>query len=798
MIPSEFPKHPDMNLLESTWQDWWEEKELFRFDPASPAPIYSIDVPPRYVSGQLHIGHAISYTHIDFSARYRRLRGFNVFNPLCFDVNGLPIEVNVERMGVDPGEVGRDEFIRKCEEFGNANIDSMKTQFKRLGHSFDPSIYYQTNSHDYRRITQLTFIEMLERNLVYRGEHPVNFCPRCRTALSDAEIQYMDRETTFRYLKFRLEEGEGPGPDGTLGVATTRPELLCACRFVAVHPSDPRYGGLVGKRARVPHYDFPVPIVADDNADPDFGTGAVMVCTFGDKEDVSWVYRHGSDFVRAIDERGHLTEVAGVLAGLPVREARERILEVLKGRGLTYRSEPLSQRVGTCWRCETPVEFIITLQWFLRIIENKQAFLDAQERIEWFPDYMRTRLLNWIESLSWDWCISRQRYFATPIPVWECDDCDEIVAATREQCYVEPPVDDPPISRCPSCEGLLTGSNEVFDTWFDSSISPLYNTFWSRDDNLHREMFPMDLRPQAHDIIRTWAFYTIARSVLLTGKPPFRTVAISGFILGPDGRPMHTSWHNVVDPLEVIEEMGAEPLRYFAACCGLGVDTAFNWETTRHGADFCIKLWNISRFIALQVESFESRENHTVMDRWILSELSRLITDVTISYDNYSFDRGLRLIERFAWNRLADNYLESVKHRLYDRDSQTARTVLYRILLDLLRMLSPILPHITEEIYQQVFAKREEAISIHLAGWPSLEFLDEEAEAAAEIALDLISLLRNFKRDNQIRLGAEVPRVIVQMPANPHIDSVLEEVKGTLRIVQLDIEEGDNLSARLP
>ncbi|MFC2172673.1 valine--tRNA ligase [Acidobacteriota bacterium] len=798
MTDGEFPKRPDLKEIEKKWQDWWEEQELFRFDPESDAPVYSIDVPPRYVSGVLHIGHAISYTHIDFSARYHRLRGCNVFNPLCFDVNGLPIEVNVEKQGIDPAKVGRQEFISKCEEFGNANIGLMTAQFKRLGHSFDPSIYYQTNSPEYRRITQLTFIEMLEKELLYRDEHPVNFCPRCRTALSDAEIQYTERQTSLNYLKFYPESGNGNKPDGFLGIATTRPELLCACRLVAVHPSDQRYSSLVGSRVKVPLYDITVPIVADENADPKFGTGAVMVCTFGDKEDIQWIFKHNAGSVRAIDEMGNLTEAAGPYEGMTIKEAREKIIADLKQSELLTSDESLEQRVGVCWRCETPIEYIITRQWFLKIIENKERILETQKAIEWYPDYMRVRLINWIESLTWDWCISRQRYFATPIPIWECTACSEVVPATREQCYVQPVVDDPPVPECPSCGGEIKGSEEVFDTWFDSSITPIYNSFWGRDEDLHNKIFPMDLRPQAHDIIRTWAFYTIARSDLLTGKPPFRHVAVSGFILGPDGRPMHTSWGNVVDPLEVIEKMGTEPLRYCAALCGLGVDTSFNWETTDHGSDFCIKLWNIARFISTHIAEFEPRENYTTMDRWILSELSQLIKEVTECYDTYSYDRGLRLIERFAWNRLADNYLEVVKHRLYGADSHTARNVLYKALLAILKMLSPILPHITEELYQHIFAGREEAKSIHISAWPELDYRDEDALSASDLALKLISLLRNLKREKKIRLGAQLEKVILRMPSSPFTESVLPEVKGTLRIDELVVEEGEPMAARLP
>ncbi|MEE9296385.1 MAG: class I tRNA ligase family protein, partial [Phycisphaerae bacterium] len=533
-------------------------------------------------------------------------------------------------------------------------------------------------------------------------------------------------------------------------------------------------------------------------ADPEFGTGALMVCTFGDKDDVQLVQKHGATVIRAIDTEGLMTDAAGPYKGLAAPKARERIKDDLRAASLLTGSGTIRQRVGVCWRCQTPVEYIITPQWFLKIVEHKERFLEIQKKIAWYPEHMRVRLENWIESLNWDWCISRQRYFATPVPVWECSGCGEVVPAEARQCYVEPTVDDPPQADCPKCHGALTGSSDVFDTWFDSSITPLVNARWKTNDELFRKLFPMDLRPQAHDIIRTWVFYTLARSVLLTGQAPFRDVAISGFILAPDGRPMHTSWGNVVDPLEVVEKLGADPLRYYAARCGLGVDTAFDWNSTKHGSDLCVKLWNISRFVASHIESFEPEEDYTVMDRWILSELSELIGGVTAAYDAYGFDKGLRLIEHFAWHRLADNYLEIVKHRIYDHNSDTARHVLYRILLSILKMLSPILPHITEELYQRIFREREGTETIHLTRWPTFEFRDEEATEAAETGLRLISLLRNFKSQHRIGLSAPVASVVVVTPPDRHVQRVLPEVQGTLRIEKIELEEGEQLSARFP
>jgi len=805
-----FEKRPDLKEIEKKWQDEWEKQEIYHFDPDSEAEVYSIDVPPRYVSGILHIGHAISYTHIDFAARYKRMRGYNVFNPLCFDVNGLPIEVNVEKMGISPHEVGRNKFIEKCSEFGEKNIASMKEQFKLLGHCFDPSIYYQTNSPEYRRITQMTFLQMLENGYVYQGEYPVNYCPRCRTALADAEIEYQELPTEFCYQKFYVsdehkEEFEHLDKDENgyyVGIATTRPELLSACRLVAVHPDDERYKDLVGKYVVTPVYNEKVRVEADELADKEFGTGAMMVCTFGDKTDVEHVMKYGLDFRKAINEEGIMTNVAGDYAGMPVMEARKKIIGDMEKQGLIYKKEKLNHRVGSCWRCQTAIELLITHQWFIKIIEVKQKILESQEKIAWFPAYMRTRLLHWIESLTWDWCVSRQRYFATPIPVWYCKDCNEIVPAKKEQCYVEPLNDTPPVDRCPKCGGELQPCPDVFDTWVDSSISPLYNAFWGRDEKLFEKLYPMTLRPQSHDIIRTWAFYSILRCTLVTGKHPWDHAAISGFILGPDNRPMHTSWGNVVDPREVIDKYGTEALRYFAANCGLGVDTAYNMETTKHGVDFCIKLWNICRFISGHLRGFDvgsKSEEYSPMDKWILSALKQTTDKVTDAYEKYTFNSGLAVLEDFIWHLLADNYLEIVKHRLYNEDEGSPKKtagqkVLYMAILSVLKMLAPILPHITEELYVKIFREREKDKSIHLSSWPAAEFFHEEAYKKGEWGVNLLSDLRKWKTENKISMGKEVEELTITLPENEIYEDVIEEIRKTIRIKNLVIEKGKEFS----
>jgi valyl-tRNA synthetase len=794
-------KRPDIKAIEAAWQKQWAGWGDHHFDRGSTKPVFSIDVPPRYVSGPLHVGHAISYTHIDFVARSRRMLGYNVFNPLCFDVNGLPVEVNVERGGVDPEKVGRARFIEECSKFGQRNIETMTQQFRRLGHSFDESTYYQTDSPEYRRVTQLSFLDMYEQGHVYRGEHPVNWCPRCGTALSDAETEYADRGSKLHHIIFSVVGGSYGG--NQVEIATTRPELLPACVLAAVHPDDARHRWLVGQRIRTPMFDRDVDVVADEAVQPEFGTGVVMICTFGDKDDLEWSHKYKLPFIRVLDERGRLTEEAGDYEGLPPDQAREAIARELRDRGLLVRSDPLSQRVSTCWRCHTAVEYIVTEQWFLKVLPFKKAVIEAAHRMSWYPEFMKVRLVNWTESLRWDWCISRQRYFATPIPVWKCKGCGHYVVAERSQCYVDPLRDDPPMKSCPACDGPLEGSSDVFDTWFDSSMTPLYNAYWGRDEAMFARMHPLDLRPQSHDIIRTWAFYSVLRSHLLTGREPFKELAISGFILGPDGRPMHASWGNTVDPLEVIEEFGAEPLRFFAAKCGMGVDTPFNWETTRHGSAFLTKLWNIARFISRHLEDYQAAPGPvslTLMDRWVGSLLSELIIGVVENYRRYEFHRALESLEQFMWHRFADYYLEVVKHRLaraepkFSTDRRAAQATLYRCLLSVLKLLAPLLPHVTEEIHNVMFAEREGVRSIHRSSPPEPQPVDEGAVRLGERATDVISCLRTWKQTNGLSLGAPLASARVGMPRATELEVARTEIAGTLRIESLTLEEAPELA----
>jgi valyl-tRNA synthetase len=769
----------DQKAMEEKWQKKWQEMKIYHFDFDSSKKPYSIDVPPRYASGPLHAGHAVHYTHIDFAARFKRMQGYNVFFPLCFDVNGIPIEERVERqLNITRKDIDRHKFTKLCSEFAQKNIATMTNQFIRLGESMDPSIYYQTDAEYYRRITQISFIELYKKGHIYKGEFPVNWCPRCMTAMADAEVVYSDRTTKLNTIKFYFTKpqdeqilkfhGIGKDKQGVyIEIATTRPEMLPVCQIVAVHPTDERASWLVDQIVKVPGFDKEVKIVEDDAVDPEFGTGLVMICTIGDKEDLNWVFKYKLPLEMSIDEEGKMTALCGKYKGMKIEDARKAVIEDMTKNGLFIKQEPLAQNVGVCWRCKTPVEFINAKQWFLKTIPFKKMVLDASDAMHWHPEFMKIRLEDWVNSLEWDWVISRQRYFATPIPLWECEQCEEVVLARPEDCYIDPTIDKPPVEKCQKCGGHLKGCEDVFDTWMDSSISPLYNTFWKRDEKKFKELYPMSLRAQAHDIIRTWAFYTILRCSLLTDEKPFENIMMGGFILSEDGTPMHASLGNVIDPLQVIDEYGTDAFRCYAASCALGEDNPFRRKDVVRGTKLLRKLWNVQQFISNIIKEGKPEKPKKIqdIDQWILTKYSKLVKKCTEQMNVFDYSQAMKEIEYFLWHELADHYIEMIKGSIYHKENvDSIRYTLYTIGLGLLKLFAPIFPHITEEIYWDLYKEYEDDKSIHVSAWPEPVLIDEEKENAGESVKTYIAQVRAWKSEQGIALNAPISATATYAP----------------------------------
>ncbi|MFA4934432.1 MAG: valine--tRNA ligase [Candidatus Methanoperedens sp.] len=731
----ELPKEYDYNVIEEKWLDTWQDS-MYYFDRDSEKPQFIIDTPPPYPTGNFHIGNALNWCYIDFVARYKRMRGYNVMFPEGWDCHGLPTEVKVEENhGITKSQVSREEFRRMCVELTETNITRMRKSLRRLGFSIDWSNEYITMEPAYYGKTQRSFVQMYESGMIYQQNHPVNWCPRCETAIAFAEVEYDSRSTILNYLNF-----------DKLKIATTRPELLAACVAVAVNPDDERYGGYVNTEVKVPVFGHKVKVIADKNVDPTFGTGVVMICTFGDKQDVRWWVEHSLPLRKAIDKTGKMTELAGKYTGMSAGECKKAIIEDMKKAGILYKQEELPQNVGMCWRCKTPIEILSERQWFVKIIQDD--ILNTANEVAWVPDYMKVRLENWTGTMEWDWCISRQRIFATPIPAWYCARCGKTRVAKEEWLPLDPTQKAPPEAcECGSTE--WRGEEDVLDTWMDSSISALHVAGWLSD---HPVLLPTQLRPQGYDIIRTWAFYSILRAKSLLDTKPWDTILLNGMVLGEDGHKMSKSRNNFIVPEEVIKQHGADAFRQWAAIGGTtGSDIIFSWKDVVAGSRFLQKLWSIVRFSMPHISGKPAE--FKPIDLWLLSKLNRLVKETTEKMDAYQFDETFKLIRGFAWDILADNYIELIKSRLYGEaeGKQAAQYTLYITIETLSCLLAPFLPYFSEEIYSHI---KEE--SVHIQAWPQVNesLINAEAEATGEMIKEITAAVRRYKSEHGMALNA--------------------------------------------
>ncbi|MES3518123.1 MAG: valine--tRNA ligase [Natronomonas sp.] len=803
---SEVPDNYDPAEVEPKWRQQWQESGVYRYDDDDDRPDYVIDTPPPYPTGNLHIGNALGWCYMDFAARYHRLQGHDVLFPQGWDCHGLPTEVKVEEnRDIHRTDVDRDQFRQWCIEHTEEQIGAMKETMHTLGFSQDWDHEFQTMDPDYWGKTQESFVEMAADGYVYQDEHPVNWCPRCETAIADAEVENEDREGTLYRITFEgIESEKGSSMDSAaepqdIEIATTRPELLPACVSMAVDPDDERYDGRIGDRFEVPLFGQEIELIADENVDSSFGTGAVMICTFGDKQDVDWWMEHDLELRPVLTEDGHLNDEAGEFAGLTIEEGKQAIADALAEDGHLRSSEPTEQSVGCCWRCDTPIEILSKEQWFVAV--DQEEVLEAGREVEWIPDHMYTRFEEWTEGMEWDWVISRQRVFATPIPAWECADCGHVHIADAEAVPIDPNTEDPAIDACPECGGSASpegsrsgggetagtewiGETDVMDTWMDSSISPLYVAGWPEES-----FEPVQLREQGHDIIRTWAFYTILRTAALEDDIPWEEALINGMVFGDDGNKMSKSRGNFVQPEEVVEEHSADAFRQAMALGGQpGSDIQFQWKEVTSASRFGTKVWNITRFATEHLEeSVTDVESpaYRDADRWILSECARVAEEVASDMDEYRFDSALQTLRDFVWHDLADDYLELIKGRLYEGrpgERDAARHALFTTLSASLRMLSPFAPFVTEEAYSHLPTEG----SVHESQWPELPDPEPEAERRGQIVADVAASVRGWKSDEGKPLNAELDRIEVYLEDDLPVDTydLADTVNGPVYIEQ--------------
>ena len=756
-----FEKRYDARKVENKWSKNWLNSGIYQFKKENKTPIYSIDTPPPTVSGELHMGHVYGYVQQDFTARFRRMIGYNVFYPFGFDDNGIATERFIEReKGVKAKELGRKKFSELCSEETKKIENLMKEMWIKLGISADWNYLYRTIDPKIWKISQRSFIELYKMGREYQKEGPIFWCPECSTAVSQVELEDKEFESYFNDLVFKLKDGK------EIIVSTTRPELLPACVSIFVHPEDERYKDLVGKKAKVPLFDLEVPIMSDSRVDIEKGTGIVMCCTFGDQTDVEWYYAYNLPLRVAINEEGRMTELAGKYKGLKVKEARERIIKDLKEKGLLKGQKKVKHMVNTHERCGTEIEFLVSKQWFIKYLDLKKEFLKAGNSMNWFPEHMKSRYDNWIKGLQWDWCISRQRYNGIPFPVWYCKNCGEVILPDPEDLPVDPLVDKPK-HKCPKCGSTeFIPEKDVLDTWATSSLTPLINAGWD-GEKYNEKIFPMSLRPQGHDIISFWLFHTVAKSLLHTKKVPFKDVTINGWILDENGKKMSKSKGNIISPQKMMKDYSCDAIRFWCAGAKLGEDLPFRKKDFITGERFVAKIWNASRFASNFLnEKPKKPEKLNLIDKWIILKTDQLIKEVTGLFEKYEYSKVRAKIREVFWHLICDNYLEVAKGRLYSNKDDSAKYTLYNVLLNNLKLLSPVLPFVTEEIYHKVFKEFEKEKSITISEWPKpLDLVAKkeikEVEFYGDKAIEIISSLRKFKSDKNLPLNQKLKKVTI-------------------------------------
>ncbi len=762
----ELPKRYDAKEIDKKWQLFWEKEKIYGFDPKSKKLIYSIDVPPPYASaGHLHIGHALHYTQFEVIARYRRMKGFNVYFAPCFDNNGLPTEKFVEeKFNISKATTTRAEFRKLCKE-ESAKVEKAYADrvFRALGHSYDWSLLYTTIDPEAQKIAQKSFLDLVKKGDCYRSEEPTIWCSKHQTALAQAEVEDLARRAKLSYIYFDLEDGN------KIEIATTRPELLPACVGIFVHPKDKRYRNLVGKKAIVPLFKQKVKIMKDEKVNINFGTGIVMVCTFGDTTDIDWWKRFKLKLGICITKDGKLNELAGKFEGLTIEEAKKAIIKELEEKRRLIKQENLQQTVGSCWRCNTPIEFIVTKQWFIKTLKYKNELIKQGRKIKWYPSFYRARYEDWTNNLAWDWCISRQRFYGVPIPVWYCKKCGKEIFPDEKDLPIDP-TNKKSNKTCSCGSKELIPEQDVFDTWMTSSMTPAIAIRWLEKPQQFKKMFPTSLRPQSHDIIRTWAFYTILKAYLHFNEIPWKEIAIGTFVLDSKRRGMHKSKGNVIWTEDLLSKYSVDNIRYWVGKATFGEDLPYQEKDLIEGKRFITKLWNASRFAFMHLDDYKLKKPKKleVMDEWILSKLNNLIKETTKNFDGYRTGEVTRKTENFFWHNFCDNYLEIIKDRLYNADKRSkearlsAQYGLYHSLLSILKILAPIMPHVIEELYQFYFKNHEKARSIHISEWPKEFKVDKNSEKTGDLAIYAVQKARQAKSEKNLSLKTPLKNLFIE------------------------------------
>jgi valyl-tRNA synthetase len=783
-------KNWDKSFEKEMYEAW---KNKYKFIENG-KPVFSIDTPPPYVNTPIHIGQATTYVLMDMFARFKRMTGYNVIFPLGLDRNGLPIEMATEKkFDISLKHTERNKFLEMCksvlEEASTASTDS----FLRLGISFNswtvgeaPGDMYMTDSPEYRALTQATFIDLWKKGLVYEKERVNNYCIGCGTTLADAEVTYKDIPSNFVDIKFKVKE-----TNEEIIIGTTRPELICTCEMIVYNPEDPRYAHLDGKHALTPLFNKEVTIRPHPVAKMEKGTGLMMICSFGDQEDIRIFREERIEPTIAIDVSGRMNEHAGFMLGMKVKEAREKMIVSLTENNLVVNTTRIIHRTPVCERSKDPIEFVALSEYYLKQLDFLDDLRALAEKLNFFAPKSKQILLDWIASVSIDWPLSRRRYYATEIPLWYCKSCGEAVLPEKGK-YVQPWHEPCPVKNCPKCgAGEFRGEERVFDTWFDSSNTPLYVMKWGTP--FYDKHGPCTVRPQGKEIVRTWLYYTLLKGFILTKKPVFRDVWINYHIVDDKGNKMSKSVGNVIDPHAVLERYGAEPFRLWCAVEGnlTGTDFRCSFDRIDGASKTITKLWNATKFIT----QFEGSDDYTLADtdKWIINEMNEIIDFTRSCYEQYDFHNPATRIKNFLWEMFSSHYLELVKNRAYNqeekftKEEQGGAVFALNYCLDaMLKMLAPITPFITYKLYHELRGK-----DIHETKFPEKITVKYEKCFETQELVELNSAIWKAKKDANLSLKSEISKVT--MPEK--FRSIEKDLIVTHKIKE--IEYGETISVSI-
>ena len=842
----------DAITIENRCKQFWEEGKIYQYDSSkNREETFMIDTPPPTVSGSLHIGHIFSYTQTDVIARFQRMTGKTVFYPIGWDDNGLPTERRVQNyfniacnpnLPYDPDfkpehiendksprkEVSRKNFIEACEILTASDEKIFENVFKNVGHSYDWDLKYTTIGDDTIRVSQESFIDLFEKGHIQSVEAPTMWDTTFKSAVAQAEVEDREIEGFFHDLKFTVD-----GCEDTFIISTTRPELLPACLAIVAHPDDERYKHLFGKKAIVPLFDIPVDIVPSEHAEIDKGTGIMMVCTFGDSADVAWWKKSGLPLKQIIDTDGRMVDIKygtypfdslnperanqnyAQLVGLTTKQAKSKIVELLKNEGV-LQGEPrrIVHPVKFYEKGTLPLEFVSSRQWFINLTKEKDRMIRAGREINWKPSHMHHRYEEWAEGLNQDWCISRQRFFGVPFPVWYPldekgqPDYDHPILATREQLPVDPMVDVPNgfAETQRGKAGGFISDPDVMDTWATSALTPQITLDKANNPNLS---LPFDVRPQAHDIIRTWAFYTIGKAVMHSNIIPWKEALISGFILDPDRKKMSKSKGNVVTPQHLIDTYGADSVRYWASRARLGIDTAFEEQIMSQGKKLVNKIFNANKFVLniVSQSSLKEEPNYAQyiqepMDKSWMKKLSTTLEFATRVFKQHDYAAALEAIETRFWD-FCDNYLEIVKSRAYSENNKSAVASLMKSVDTFSKMFAPFMPFITEEVYHARTWDNNLTSSLHNQQWPNIDEFQSIQEKDS-VLYDTASLIASEirKAKTVANKTQKTPVTKVELAVSANLKTILEQGRvdienvGRLQPDALSFVDGKELAVR--